>query len=395
MKKLIKKHIEKESDIFEIPVGIPNFKIKKRIIILICLGLFLILTLLSILKSKNISTLITNLFFSFLVSTIPYLLYLSYYDRYLGKLEEKYLSFISDLYESLTSGLDFIKSLDILSKKNYGELTPYIKKLNVWISWNIPFPTAFKKFSDLLKDSKFILKANTILLEGYNIGGDLKNILKCLVDELYTIKRLEKEKKSALLGQAFTMFFIFLILVVVILVLKGVLIPILSQMNLSKASGSIKVAYFKTLFGSLLLTQAVIIGLIVGVILDGKLKSGLKYSSILFGIGLFVYLFIIKPTSININVLVYINKVNPGDPFSLSCTVSIDGRPYEGPFYIILEDKKGNIIKKEKKVMSGGSWEGSIKTPFSYSYDIMYVYAQIDYLGNYYKSNKQTIFVYQ
>ena len=357
--------------------------------------LFIFLSLISLVTSDSINSLINNIFLSALVSSTPYFLFISYYDRYLNKLEDRYLNFLSDLYETITGGLDFIKALDILSKKNYEELTPYIQKLNIWISWNIPFPKAFSKFAYLLKDSKLISKANTILLEGYNTGGDLKNILKYLSNELYTLKKLEKEKRSALLGQAFTMFFIFLILVVVTLVLKGVLIPILSQMKLSGNTAKIEVGYFKSLFGGLLLTQSIIIGLIVGVILDGKIKSGLKYSSILFTISLTIYLFIIKPTSISLNTLVYVNNVNPGDPITLSTTVSIDGKPYEGPFYIILESNDGNMVKEYKQTMQNGVWEGDVKIPTTYKGDFLYIYSEIDYLGSKYKSKKNVVYIYQ
>jgi len=395
MKKELNKYLYKEEDIFEIPAGLPNFKVKKRIVLLISLSLFILLSFISLISSESVGNLINNIFLSALVSLIPYFLFVSYYDKYLSKLEDKYLVFLNDLYETITSGLDFIKALDILSKKNYEELTPYIQKLNIWISWNVPFPKAFSKFSNLLKDSKFISKANTILLEGYNTGGDLKNILKHLSSELYTLKKLEKEKRSALLGQAFTMFFIFLILVVVVLVLKGVLIPILSQMKLSGNSAKIEVGYFKSLFGALLLTQSIIIGLIVGVILDGKIKSGLKYSSILFGIGLMIYLFIIKPTSISVSTLVYINNVNPGDPITLSTTISIDGKPYEGPFHIVLESNDGEIIKKYKEIMQSGIWEGDVRVPKDYSGDYLNVYSEVEYLGNKYKSKKNIVYIYQ
>ncbi len=350
-------------------------------------------------KSHTLIDFVGNLVVSLVIAFTPYFIALVRINSIISNWENYYIVFLRELYSNASSGLSLIQAIDILSKKDYKLLTPYIRKLNVWLSWAVPFPKAFKKFTELLKESYFVQKANGIILEAYQIGGDITSILKTLSDDLYLIKKLDQEKRSSLMGQAFTMGFIFFILVVVVIILKSVLIPILSQIKMSgmvKIGGEItRASFFKNLFASLLYIQALVIGLMIGIVLNGTYQSGLKYGIGFFIIAFLVNIFIILPASVNIDLLTYSNFANPGDPVKFSLTVYTDGKPYSGDMYMILSTPDETKLVEQKYYVRNGLLDSEIRIPTNVKSNEVYLYAKLVYGGKEYYSPKRTITLFR
>ncbi|MEO2154758.1 MAG: type II secretion system F family protein [Nanoarchaeota archaeon] len=352
----------------------------------------------TILNSRTLVEFIGNFVISLILAFIPYFIALIKINSIISNWNKYYLVFLRELYSNASSGLSLIQAVDILSKKDYKLLTPYIKKLNAWLSWSVPFPKAFQRFTELLKESYFVQKANGIILESYKIGGDIISILKTLSDSLYTIKKLDEERRSSLMGQAFTMGFIFLILIVVVLILKSVLIPILSQIKMSgmiKTSGEItKSSFFKNLFASLLYIQAIIIGLMIGVILNGTYNSGMKFAIAFFTIAFIVNVFFILPVDIKLDLMVFTKFANPGDPVKFSLNAYIDGKPYSGNSYLVLETINGQKVLEKKYPVKNGLLDSEIILPSNLKEDVN-LYAYIIYDGKKYYSNKAEIIIFK
>jgi flagellar protein FlaJ len=373
-----------------------NFKREKIKGLLFSLFLLPLAFIFAIISSEGtLSSFFSNLFVGLILALTPYFWSVIKLNNIISKMEEEYLLFLRDLYSNSSSGLSLNQAISILSEKDYGHLTPYIKKLDVWISWAVPFPKAFNKFTELLGHSNFIKKANNIILESYRIGGDILGILKTLSENLYLIKKLEEEKRSALMGQAFTMGFIFFILVVVLMILKGVLIPILAQIKISgslKVSGEItKASFFKSLFASIIYIQAIVVGLMIGIILNGTFKAGMKYALIFFIVGFLTNTFFISTASVKLDLLVYTDFANPGDPVDFSLTAYVDGKPYTGPIYLIIKDSDGKELVKQKFPMTSGVLDSSIKIPENVKGEYVTLYAKLIYDGKEYKSNEAHI----
>jgi len=373
-----------------------DFKKKKLKGLLLSLFFLPLAFLFAIFYNKGtLGSFFGSLFVGFVLAFTPYFLSIIKLNTIISKIEEEYLLFLRDLYSNSSSGLSLNQAISILANKDYSYLTPYIKKLNVWISWAVPFPRAFNRFTELLNQSDFIRKANNIILESYKIGGDILNILKTLSEDLYLIRKLEDEKRSALMGQAFTMGFIFFILVVVLMILKGVLIPILAQIKMAgaiKVSGEItQASFFKSLFASIIYVQAIIVGLMIGIILNGTFKSGMKYALVFFIIGFLTNMFFISTSSVKLDLLTYSQFANPGDPVGFSLSVYVDGKPYSGSANLIIEDENKNVIKKDKYIVQNGIIDSSIKLPENVRGSYVILYAMILYEGKEYKSNKITI----
>jgi len=373
-----------------------DFKKEKLKGLLVSLFFLPLAFIFAIFFSKN--TLVSffgNLIVGLILALTPFFISIIRLNSIISKIEEEYLLFLRDLYSNSSSGLSLNQSVSILSNKDYSYLTPYIKKLNVWISWAIPFPKAFNKFTNLLNQSEFIKKANNIILESYRIGGDILSILKTLSEDLYIIRKLEEEKKAALMGQAFTMGFIFFILVVVLMILKGVLIPILAQIKMAgalKVSGEItKASFFKSLFASIIYVQSIIVGLMIGIILNGTFKAGMKYALAFFIVGFLTNTFFISSSSVKLDLLLYTQYANPGDPVDFSLTIYVDGKPYSGSATVILEDKDGNIIKKQNYPITNGVLDTNIELPEDIKGEYVSLYAKIIYDGKEYKSNKAIV----
>lgn len=242
----------------------------------------------------------SNLFYflfgiSFLIAGLPFFVSLILESRTEREKEEMFLEFSRDLVENVKAGTPISKSIINIQEKDYGVLSPYIKKLANQISLGISIKIALETFARDTK-SKTISRAITIISESEKAGGKIEDILESVAKSISQIEKLRKERRTAMYNLVVQGYIIFFIFIIIMLVMEFAILPIatglgpgldtantvgLSGLQGINTSTQATPQELTRPFIWLLIVQGLFVGLVIGKLSEGKIKAGLKHSFIL------------------------------------------------------------------------------------------------------------------
>jgi flagellar protein FlaJ len=228
------------------------------------------------------------------IVALPFLLSLLSESAAEKQKNEQFLEFTRNLAESVKTGTPIGKSIVNMSARDFGPLTPHIRKLANQIMLGVPMSRAFQTFANDV-DSIVVQRAVTLIQEAENAGGEIDHILDSVAESIYQIEKLKRERKSAVSSLVVQGYVIFLIFIGIMLVMEFKILPLTSGIgsvtsigSISGSSGAtvakgveVSAAQLARPFLYLLLTQGFFAGLTIGKLSEGTLKSGIKHSLIL------------------------------------------------------------------------------------------------------------------
>jgi archaeal flagellar protein FlaJ len=241
---------------------------------------------------KLISTFIV--FISVSIIVIPVIIY--YYKEYTKtkNIEEYFPIFLRDFVEAVRGGLTVPLAFKSVSRNDYKELTPYIKKIAAKLEWGVPIDEVLLSFGKEVK-SKIISRIVASVVEAHKFGGNIADTFQSLSNVAIEIDRLRKERIGYLQSQIVTGYIIFFVFLGVIIGIERFLMPSLSQAsNVTLTATGAQTqqvdlgSFFKSLFRDLIIIQGVFSGLAIGKMGEGSLIAGLKHSffmSLIGGLG--------------------------------------------------------------------------------------------------------------
>ena len=207
---------------------------------------------------------------------------------------ERFLEFARNLAESVKSGTPIGQSIINMRNKNFGTLTPHVRKLANQISLGIPISKGLETFASDI-DSATIKRAITLIKEAEGAGGKIEDILDSVAHSLYQIEKLRKERRAAIYNLVVQGYIIFFIFIGIMLVMQfkilpltagvGAIGPIGGEFNTNLPSvgtgGATSPEQLARPFLYLLIIQGIFTGLTIGKLSEGSLKAGIKHSFIL------------------------------------------------------------------------------------------------------------------
>ncbi len=222
-----------------------------------------------------------------IVIALPFVLSTITETRIASEKEEMFLEFSRNLVESVKMGSPISKSIIILKDRDYGVLSPHIKKLANQIYMGIPLNSALQTFSKDIRDKK-ISRAIALIRQAERAGGNIGEILESVAEAVSMADKLKKERKAAistLMVQGYIIFFVFMIIV---LVMQFQILPMISGIagltsvqGATTAGAGLEESEIANSFMNLLLIQGLFSGLIIGKLAEGNIKNGVKHSFIL------------------------------------------------------------------------------------------------------------------
>ena len=222
-----------------------------------------------------------------IIGFLPFVFSTVLQSRAENEKERMFLEFTRNLVESVKAGIPVSKSIINAKNKPYGVLTPHVKKLANQIILGIPLRTALQNFS---KDvgNKTISRALVLIGEAEKAGGDIGKILEAVASAVTMTDKLKKERKSSISNLIIQGYIIFFIFILIILIMQFKIIPMLSGIANLGTVGLTETATkaeegldFSNAFLYLLLTQGLFSGLVIGMLSEGNMKSGIKHSFVL------------------------------------------------------------------------------------------------------------------
>ncbi|MHA2502642.1 MAG: type II secretion system F family protein, partial [Candidatus Kariarchaeaceae archaeon] len=106
---------------------------------------------------------------------IPSVLIYQREGRRLSKIDENLPFLLREIADSQRIGMQLPRAIAESAKRNYGPLTPELKKLAAKVSWGIPFRDAMMAFREAVS-TPLSRQATILILEAERSGGELEKI---------------------------------------------------------------------------------------------------------------------------------------------------------------------------------------------------------------------------
>jgi hypothetical protein len=229
------------------------------------------------------------------VAPILYVKYTQYKAR--KAKEKKFPEFLRDVVEGTRAGMSLPQAIQNTETGSYGPLDKEIEKMNAQLDWGIPFGQVLRTFGEDT-GSEVILRSVDTIIQAYQSGGNIQDVLESVGDNIRTLRQLKEERESQLYGEMITGYVVFFIFIGILIALTSYLLPSLASAQASLGStgsfsafgggaGNLQenITLYESWFKRLVFIQAIFSGLIIGKLSEGELKAGFKHVGILFAIG--------------------------------------------------------------------------------------------------------------
>jgi len=181
--------------------------------------------------------------------------------------------FLRQLASMLRVGLSFENSMDDLSKYGSGPLYDEIRRAVIEIRMGRDFDETILSMSQRL-NSNNLDKTFKIILEGRKSGGGLADIIDDVSEDLRVILSLKRERKASVM-----MAIMFLVISAAIAAPFALgMIGIYSSFMVSLGKGSELIETAIIAAGSYIIIHSILAGLLIGLIMYGDFKKGIKFS---------------------------------------------------------------------------------------------------------------------
>jgi len=234
-----------------------------------------------------------------IVTALPFILSLMSEVGREKEKEEKFLEFARSLVESVKAGTPISRSIINIGNKDYGSLSPHVKKLANQIAIGIPVSRAFLTFASDVKNS-VVSRSVSLIIEAEKSGGHIDLILESTAKSVSEIEDVKKERQSSMYSLVIEGYIIFFIFLIIMLAVQIKFIPTMLK-TVSEAGtgggtsvggfgvgGGVSTEVFGQLFLGLIIVQGFFCGLVIGKLSEGSIKSGIKHSVIITAIAYLV-----------------------------------------------------------------------------------------------------------
>jgi hypothetical protein len=145
-----------------------------------------------------------------IVAPILYVKYTQYQSK--KAMEEKFPEFLRDVVEGTRAGMSLPQAIQNTETGSYGALDEKIEKMNAQLDWGIPFGQVLRNFGEET-GSDVILRSVDTIIQAYQSGGNIQDVLESVGDNIRTLRKLKEERESQLYGEMITGYIVFFIFI--------------------------------------------------------------------------------------------------------------------------------------------------------------------------------------
>lgn len=232
-------------------------------------------------------------------------------------IEARFPDFVRYLVGAIKSGMPVSQAIIYVSKTDFGDLTPYVRKLANQLEWSIPVHRAMTTFANETRNH-VIKRAIATVIEAEQAGGNMEDVLESVTQSVIEIKKMKQKRSASIHGQVIQSYVIFIVFLIVMIVVQNLVVPYVVSMGqggigegsegiIQPLSGIVETVeikftsindfmasmqdWFVSLRGVFLmlsLIQGFFTGVVIGKLAEGQIKPGLKHSLILMTLAFFV-----------------------------------------------------------------------------------------------------------
>ena len=266
-------------------------------ILIVCIPLALIVFIggfITMVKTYGIGILFTSTIvddfavLAVLISILPLAILDFKEERRVRNLEEALPNFFRDLAGMNDSGMTLPNAVHLGANSDYGTLTPHLRKLDNEMSWGVGFVESLNHFGKSL-GTKLADRSIDLIAKASKAGGDVSEVLRAAARDTFEVVNLAQERRNNMLIYMVIVLVSFAVFLFVIAILVSTFLTTMSTAGAAASQsgassgfiGKIDVPAYKRLFAHGAMLQGFFSGLMAGVMGEGRVLAGLKYSAIM------------------------------------------------------------------------------------------------------------------
>jgi len=261
-------------DFQEILLASGMFRVASELLAILILSIILLTLLFTIFSVLVNFDILISLFFGIAIPPgllIGFIIIKS--EKRAESIESASPDFLRQLSSMLRVGLSFENAMEDLSRFSSGPLYDEIKRAVIEMKMGRDFNESIIAMVNRLK-SKNLERTFKIILEARKSGGSLADIIDDVANDLRSMIILKRERRSSVM-----MAVMFLIISAVIAAPFALgMTGIYSSFMGSLGKGTELIETSKIAAGSYILIHSILAGLIIGLIMYGSFKKGIKFS---------------------------------------------------------------------------------------------------------------------
>jgi flagellar protein FlaJ len=234
-----------------------------------------------------------NLIIAFLIGFITPSLLIGLYifsvmERRVDAIEKSTPDFLRQIASLLRAGIGLETALEDVSKHGSGPLTDELKRAVIEIKIGSTFDDAIMAMSERLK-SKNLERTFRMILEGRRTGGSLSEVIETVAEDLRAVLALKRERRANV------MMSIMFLLIAAVIAAPFALGMIMVYSGFIEALGKPNplLSASITAASGYIIIHSIIAGLLMGIILYGSARKGIKFSLALAPLAYIIF-FIVK-----------------------------------------------------------------------------------------------------
>ncbi|MBN2110757.1 MAG: type II secretion system F family protein [Methanosarcinaceae archaeon] len=238
--------------------------------------------------------------FSVLTSITPPAIAYDKKYRYTSKIEEYLPTFLRDISEMSRAGLTLPRSVNTVSKGEYGDLTTEVRQMDLSMSWGVSFERTLRNFADRVP-TPIIVRSVSLITQASRAGGSVPSVLEAAARDAREVKLLEQERRGNMIVYVVIIYMSFFVFLFVIAMLTSTFVPVMAEAGKAASAagagsqfiGAFDPAEYTRLMLHTAVIQGFMSGLVAGQMGEGAVTKGLKHSIIMTLIGWLVFTFVI------------------------------------------------------------------------------------------------------
>ena len=238
-----------------------------------------------------------------IILALPGIYDILYYRR-IKRIESRLPDFLRDVAEAGRFGMTLAEAIIVASSGRYGALTDEIKKMAAKIQWGVPVNEALESFNERV-NTPLVNRMVAIIIKANQAGGNVADVLGMVAHAARETQLMEKERSIEMSTYAFVLVTAFFVFLATIIILNTSFLPQMAKAgkavseslaNSAITNVPVRIAYesiptIKFLFVLASIIHGIGDGVMMGILKDGRIKSGMFYGFALLISGYFILRF--------------------------------------------------------------------------------------------------------
>lgn len=205
-------------------------------------------------------------------------------ERRVDSIEQNTPDFLRQISSLLRSGIGIETAMEDISKHGKGPLTDELKRAVIEIKIGSTFEDALLSMGERLK-SKNLDRTFRMVLEGRKVGGSLADVIETVAEDLRAILALKRERKANVMMSV--MFLVISAIVAAPFALGMIMTYSLFIGSLGKVNPLLEASM--TAAGGYILIHSIIAGILIGIVMYGSARKGIKYAILLAPVAFLIF----------------------------------------------------------------------------------------------------------